>query len=204
MIDENTNAPEVKEEHEQADAPAEVSVAELHDEKPKPEKPKVVPMARLDKEIAKRKELEARLAQYEAEDDSDEAEPEVAKLAQKLERIEEKERREALEATFMKHFNTALENAPEYKDVVNVEVIKALAFNPANANKTYKQLLEEAYGNALTGRRTIETSTPRGGAKDGKVDMDLAARDAAYRREVLADPELKKQYNQGLTDRVFR
>lgn len=204
MIDETTTVPEVIEGQEQESTPAEGSVAELHQEKPRAEKPKVVPMARLDKEIAKRKDLEARLAQYETEDDADDAEPEVTKLAQKLERIEEKERREALEATFMKHFSTALENAPEYKDVVNVEVIKALAFNPANANKTYKQLIEEAYGNALTGRRTIETSTPRGGAKDGKVDMDLARKDTEYRRQVLADPELKKQYNESLTERVFR
>lgn len=205
MIDENTNAPEVKGEQEQEGAPAEVSVAELHKEPVKPEKPKVVPMARLDKEIAKRKDLEARLAQYEtAEDDDGEAEPEVTKLAKKLEQIEEKDRREALDKTFMTHFTAALENAPEYKDLVNVEVIKAMAFNPANANKTYKQLIEEAYGSALTGRRTIETSTPRGGTKDGKVDMDLASRDITYRREVLADPELKKQYNERLTDRVFR
>jgi hypothetical protein len=104
----------------------------------------------------------------------------------------------------MKHLKTALENAPEYKEVVNVEVIKALAFNPANANKTYKQLIEEAYGNAVTGRRTIETTTPRGGAKDTKVDMRRAQSDSAYRHEVLADPELRKQYNEGLTDRVFR
>jgi len=87
---------------------------------------------------------------------------------------------------------------------VNAEVIKALAFNPANANKTYKQLLEEAYGNAITGRRTVETTVPRGGAKDTKLDMQRARTDTAYRREVLADPELKKQYNEGITDRVFR
>jgi len=59
-------------------------------------------------------------------------------------------------------------------------VIKALAFNPANKNKTYSQLLDEAYGNALTGRRTIETTTPRGGAKDTKVDMQRAQSDEAF------------------------
>jgi hypothetical protein len=205
-MDDTTTAPEVIEEQptEPEAVETETTVAELHEEKPKAEKPKVVPFARLDKEIAKRKELEAKLAEYEAATDSDEEEPEVKKLAHKLEQIEEKDRRAALEATFMKHLNTALENAPEYKEVVNVEVIKALAFNPANANKTYKQLIEEAYGNAVTGRRTIETTTPRGGAKDTKVDMRRAQSDSAYRHEVLADPELRKQYNEGLTDRVFR
>ena len=71
-----------------------------------------------------------------------------------------------MEAAFATGLEKALQNAPEYRDVVNVSVIKALAFNPANANKTYRQLLEEAYGNAITGQRTVETTTPRGGAKD--------------------------------------
>jgi hypothetical protein len=104
----------------------------------------------------------------------------------------------------MQHLNKTLENSPEYKDIVNVDVIKALAFNPANANKTYKQLLDEAYGNAVTGRRTLETTTPRGGAKDTKLDVQRAKTDTEYRREVLKDPDLRKQYNEGLTDRVFR
>lgn len=207
MTEADTTVPEVKEEPttEQTPAVAEPSIAELHQEKPKAEKPKVVPMARLDKEIQKRKELEARLAEYEATTEGEEDdETDVKKLAHELEQIKEKDRRAALEAVFTKHFNDALENAPEYKDIVNVEVIKAMAFNPENANKTYKQLLDEAYGNAVTGRRTIENATPRGGAKDTKVDMDRAQSDTEYRHMVLADPELKKQYNENLTDRVFR
>jgi hypothetical protein len=206
MIEETTNVPEVIEGQEPEAEVSEPTVAELHPEKPKAEKPTAVPIARLNKEIERRKELEAKLAQYESavEEGDEEAEPEVKKLAQKLEQIEERDRAKDLDATFRTHLNKALENAPEYKDIVNVDVIKALAFNPANANKTYKQLLEEAYGNAVTGRRTIETTTPRGGAKDEKVDMQRAATDGEYRRQVLSDPELKKQYNSGLTDRIFR
>ena len=207
MDEQTTTAPEVKEEQtEQSTVESEPTVAELHEEKPKAEKPTAVPLARLNKEIERRKELEAKLAQYETavEEGDEDAEPEVKKLAQKLEQIEERDRNAKVEATFKEHLNRAIENAPEYKDIVNVDVIKALAFNPANANKTYKQLLDEAYGNAVTGRRTIETTTPRGGAKDTKLDMSRAKTDTEYRREVLADPELRKQYNEGLTDRVFR
>jgi len=190
---------------------AEPTVADLHQEVT-PEKKKVteVPIARLNKEIEKRKALENEIAELKRVLDGDDSvedvdeEPEVKKLAHKLEQIEERETRARLDATFQEHLNKALEKAPEYKAVVNVDVIKALAFNPANKNKTYSQLLDEAYGNALTGRRTIETTTPRGGAKDTKVDMQRAQSDATYRHEVLADPELKKQYNAGLTDRVFR
>jgi hypothetical protein len=206
MDEQITTAPEVIEGQEQEAEVSEPTVAELHQEKPKAEKPTAVPIARLNKEIERRKELEAKLAQYESavEEGDEEAEPEVKKLAQKLEQIEERDRNAKVEATFKEHLNRALENAPEYKDIVNVEVIKALAYNPANANKTYKQLLDEAYGNAVTGRRTIETTTPRGGAKDEKLDMKRAETDGEYRRQVLADPELKKQYNSSLTDRIFR
>lgn len=208
-------SPEVTVNTEQAEAVAEPTLADLHQtpeaEAPK-EKPKVtsVPKARLDKEIAKRKELEAELAALrgEAEEDPEvddvEDVPEVKKLAEKLERIEKNEQMSRMEKVFHENMAKTLDNNPEYKDIVNLDVIKALAFNPANANKTYKALLEEAYGNALSGRRTVETTVPRGGAKDTKVDMRRAETDTAYRREVLADPELKKQYNANITDRVFR
>jgi len=213
MTEENTNVPEVKEEQttEQPTEATEPTVAELHEEKPKAPKPTEVPFARLDKEIQRRKDAEAELKALreqieerigEAEDEDDSTE--VKKLAQKLEQIEERENRSKMETVFMQHLNKALENSPEYKDIVNVDVIKALAFNPANANKTYSQLLNEAYGNAVTGRRTIETTTPRGGAKDSKLDMQRAKNDTEYRREVLKDPELRKQYNESLTDRIFR
>jgi hypothetical protein len=206
MDEQITTAPEVIEGQEQEAAVSEPTVAELHQEEPKKEKPTAVPIARLNKEIERRKELEQKLAQYESafEEGDEEAEPEVKKLAQKLEQIEERDRNAKVEATFKEHLNRALENAPEYKDIVNVDVIKALAFNPSNSNKTYKQLLDEAYGNAVTGRRTIETTTPRGGAKDEKLDMKRTETDVEYRRQVLSDPELKKQYNSTLTDRVFR
>lgn len=189
------------------------TLADLHEDTTPAKKTVTnVPISRLNKEIQKRKELEKRLAELESnildsdtsDDDVEDAESEVKQLAQKLEQIEERDRRKQLEAVFSENLSKTLENAPEYKDVVNVEVIKQMAFNPANKNKTYKQLLEEAYGNAIVGRRTIETSTPRGGAKDSKVDVQLAQKDAEYRRKVLSDPDLRKQYNDGIENRIFR
>lgn len=192
----------------------EPTVADLHEEGTKePKETKEVssvPFKKFIKEKERRKEVERELAelrsQYEGDDDVDDVdeEPEVKKLAQKLEQIEAREIGAKKEAIFTENLNKALENSPEYKDIVNMGVLRALAFDPANSNKTYKQLLEEAYGNAVTGRRTIETTTPRGGAKDTVVDMKRAQTDSAYRHEVLADPDTRKQYNEGLTDRVFR
>lgn len=208
-------SPETTVNNEQGSVAGEPTLADLHADESTPEakdKKKVdsVPMARLNKEIQRRKDLEAELKELRGELSTDpevedvDDEPEVKKLAERLESIEKKERSAKMEVIFQTNLAKTLENAPEYKEVVNTEVIKQMAFNPANANKTYKQLLEEAYGNALTGRRTIETTLPRGGAKDTKVDMRRTQTDKEYRHAVLADPELRKQYNEGLTDRVFR
>lgn len=212
-----TTTPEVKVESEttantgQETTQEDVSVADLHQVTETLKKPDSVPLARLSKEVQRRKDAEAELKALKAQlegslDDDEEVEdvPEVKKLAQKLEQLEGDKRMADLNAVFHQNFNATLDKHPEYKDIANVEVIRQMAFNPANANKTYRQLLDEAYGNAVTGRRTIETTTPRGGAKDGALDMKRAQTDSAYRHEVLADPVLRKQYNEGLTDRVFR
>lgn len=217
---ETTTEPEVKEAPEstatdtqEPEAPAEPTVAELHEEEKTeeaPKKPDSVPLQKFIEEKRKRKELQKELdslkSEYEADPDVDNDEvddrPDVKALADKLEKFESSQLKAQRNAAFDKHFATALENVPEYTEVVNKEVIRQMAFNPANANKTYRQLLEEAYGNAISGRRTIETTTPRGGAKDSKVDIDRARTDGVYRREVLADPELRRQYNENLTDRI--
>lgn len=219
--EETTNTPEVKEESETTEnQPAaeestedtstdEPSVGELHEEESTETEKKVpdsVPKSRLDKEIKKRKELEKQLAEATKEAEEGDSEPEddskVEQLAKDLEAIKKRERQVKSEAVFSEHYDKALANNPDFKDIANKEVIKQMAFNPANKNKTYTQLLNEAYGNAIPGRKTIETTTPRGGATDTKVDMDRAQNDTEYRREVLSDPTLKKQYNEGLEKRL--
>ena len=165
-----------------------------------------IPKARLDKEIRRRKELEAKLAELESLDDDEENTPasdnQKSDLEARLEKIEAKEKSIRLNATLESNITAALENAPEFKDVVNMDVIKQMALNPANKSKTYSQLLEEAYGNALGDRRVVETTTPRGGANNEKVDIARTQRDKEYLKEVLSDPDLKKQYNQGLEHRI--
>jgi len=160
-----------------------------------------IPKARLDKEIGRRKALEAELAELRAEKDSDttvsdtDSDSEVKQLAAKLAKIEENERRASQDVKLTAALNKALENAPEYKDIANLALIKQMALNPANKAKTFPELLDEAYGNAIPGKRTTETTVPKGGTADTKVDMQRASKDTEYRREVLADPDLKKQYN---------
>lgn len=118
-----------------------------------------------------------------------------ARIEEKLRPITEKEKQAKIDSAFQVGFGKAMENMSEYKDIVNPDVIKTLSLNPNNANKTFRQLIEETYGNALGGRKTIETAVPRGGNASGELDYGRAKRDSAYFKEVMSDPVLKKQYN---------
>lgn len=124
-------------------------------------------------------------------------------VAEKMKPFDEEKSEKKKTETFNSHLDTVLENKPEFKAIINREVIKSLAFLPQNAKKTLSQLLEETYGNAIGGKRTIETTTPRGGKDPQKIDFDKARNDPEYFKEVLADPELKRQYNENLEKRVY-
>lgn len=126
------------------------------------------------------------------------------RIDKKLAPITAKEKAEKIDKAFKTAFDGAIENMPEYKEVVNPEVIKTLSLDPKNANKTFTQLIEETYGNAITGKRTIETTKPGGGKEPTEVDFDKAAKDPEYFKEVMANPDLKKKYNAKLTDRISR
>lgn len=112
----------------------------------------------------------------------------------------EEKNKEKLDKVLSDHLDKALEAMPEYSNVVNKEVVKSLAQLPQNKNKTFQQIIEETYGNSVSGRKTMETSTPRGG-KDVGINWDKV-NDPQYFKEIMANPELKKQYNEGLVSRI--
>lgn len=122
----------------------------------------------------------------------------------KLKPFEEKEKAEKFNNVFNGYFEKALDKMPEFEEVVNKDVIKTLATQPQNANKTLSQLIEETYGNALGGKRSIEKGTPRGGAEPTEVDFTKAQTDGEYFKQIMASPDLKKKYNEGLAKRVLR
>lgn len=125
-----------------------------------------------------------------------------AELASKLAPIQAKERQEKIDKAFSKAFKKALENAPEYEGIVNKEVIKTLSLDPKNADKTFNQLIEESYGHLVTGKKTIDYSSGSNRSDSSTVDMARAKSDGEYFKKVMADPVLKKQYNDGLTSRL--
>lgn len=125
----------------------------------------------------------------EARQDSDK------EVSDRLKPIEEKARQERIDSAFNTAFDAAMVNMPEFAKVVNKEVIKALTLDRKNASKTFSQIIEEAYGNAVPGKRTIETTVPGGGKEPAPLDFEKARTDGAYFNEVMADPKLKKEYN---------
>ena len=114
-----------------------------------------------------------------------------------------KEKAEKFNDAFSKQYNTALERGPEFQAIANPDVIKTLATLPQNKNKTVSQLLEETYGNALTGKRTIETTQPGGGKDPEPLDIAKAEKDINYFNEVMADPKKKAQYNEQMLRKGF-
>ncbi|MBS1516606.1 MAG: hypothetical protein JSS91_00805 [Bacteroidetes bacterium] len=124
-------------------------------------------------------------------------------LSSKLKPIQEKERAEKIDKAFTEHFSKAMESMPEYEGVVNKDVIKSLSLDPINANKTFVQIIEESYGHLVTGKRTIDHNSPQAGRSDNtEVDYDRAKKEPKYYSEIMANPVLKKKYNEGLTDRL--
>lgn len=113
------------------------------------------------------------------------------------------EKQEKFEVVFNKAYDTAMERAPEFKTMANPEVIKQLSLLPQNAKKTLSQILEETYGNALQGKRTIETTSPGGGKEPAPLDFAKAQRDTEYFKEIMANPKLKAQYNEQMIKKGF-
>jgi len=115
--------------------------------------------------------------------------------------LKEKERQEKIEVAFKKAFDHALELAPEYRDIANADAIKALSLDPRNADKTFIEIIESVYGNAISGKRSIETTTPGGGKAPESLDFARAAKDPAYFSQIMADPKLKSEYNSSIVQR---
>lgn len=121
----------------------------------------------------------------------------------RLKPLADKERAGKLDDAFNKHFSKAMEQMPEFESIVNKNVIKTLSLDPANANKTFTQLIEETYGRAVPGKRTLDTASIRAGKNDSlDVDVAKAQKDPEYFKEVLANPILKKKYNDSLIGRI--
>lgn len=125
------------------------------------------------------------------------------KAQEALAPIEERERQKRLDDAFNGAFAKAIAKLPELKDVVNPEVIKVLSLDPKNKDKTFVQIIEDTYGSAIPGKRTIEGTSPGGGKEPQPLDYFRAKKDPAYFDEVMSDPKLKAEYNKRMLEEGF-
>lgn len=107
----------------------------------------------------------------------------------------QQKQKENFDTAFANAYSSALSRAPEFASISNADVIKTLSLQPQNQGKTIPQILEETYGNAISGKRTIETTTPGGGKEPEALDYDRAVKDTEYFKEVMNNPKLKAEYN---------
>lgn len=137
------------------------------------------------------------VVRQEAEQDVEE------KVSSKLKPFEEKEKAEKIDKAFNQHFSKAMEQMPEFEKIVNKDVIKTLSLNPANSNKTFTQLIEEAYGHLVTGKRTFDSASTRAGKNDSlEVDDDRMHKDPEYFDTVMKNPLTREKYNKRMIDRI--
>lgn len=125
------------------------------------------------------------------------------KFADRLTPLEEEKRQQKIDAAFTKAFESAMVDMPEFTKVVNKDVIKTLSLDPNNKNKTFSQIIEETYGGAVPGKRTVEPTKPGGGKEPEALNIDRARKDPAYFDEVMGNPKLKKEYNDAMLKRGF-
>ena len=122
-------------------------------------------------------------------------------ISQKVKPLEEKERSKKIDELFNQTFDNVLEEMPEFKGLVQKNVIKALAMDPKNQNKKFSELFNEAYGHLVTGKRTLERTNPQSSKFDGDVDLNRAKTDTEYFKQIMSNPEAKKKYNESLISR---
>lgn len=125
------------------------------------------------------------------------------KLDEAVKPLKESAEQERISEVFQVHFSKAMESMPEYKDIVDPDVIKTLSLDPDNEDKTFSEIIEETYGKFVTGKKTMEDKTQPGGGKDPEtVDFARAKKDPEYFKTVLANPRLKAEYNKDIHKRI--
>lgn len=82
---------------------------------------------------------------------------------------------EKKDAIFEKYFKLAMDGLPEYKNIVDKAVIKTLAFDPANANTTFTDIIINRYHDVLFPKATTTpASTPQGLSFESKITPVVA------------------------------
>jgi len=99
---------------------------------------------------------------------------------------------EQAEKKFEDLYSKSLSQMPEYGGLVNKDVIKTLAFNPANSKKTLPQIIEEIYGSAVKGRKSIESTHA---SRDPEKANIVNPKDEDWDK-IENDPQTRKEWSE--------
>ena len=124
------------------------------------------------------------------------------KVSERMKPLEQERKQKDMDKIFEGIYGQALERMPEYANVIDKDTVRSLATLKENATLSLPQLIEKMYGKSISGRKTVETTTPRGGKESQEIDYNLAVKDPTYFKEIMADPNLKKKYNDNLEARL--
>lgn len=130
-----------------------------------------------------------------------EFEEKLEKAMEPAKELSAAQKKAEMDKTFDEYYDKTLEALPEFKDIANKEVIRALAFRKENANKTFQQILEDSYGHLVQGKRTFDGSKPGSGKDITEIDFEKARTDTEYFKQIMSNPTLKAKYNESLTER---
>lgn len=102
-------------------------------------------------------------------------------------------------------YGKILKSNPEMEGIVNKDVIKALAFDKSNANKSVKQIINEVYGGAIEKADLDSVSSFEKGSvatrkETTTIDFNNLSKKDFDRIE--SDPKLKEQYGEFLTSQT--
>lgn len=112
----------------------------------------------------------------------------------------EKERKHRI---FTEHFEKTIKALPDFKDIADAETVEGLTLLPENANKTFAQILEKAYGHLVKGKsKAMDSSQPGSRIEPASIDFDRAAKDSEYFKQIMADPVTRKEYNKDMAKRL--
>ena len=108
-----------------------------------------------------------------------------------------------IDRIFQENYAKTLEQLPDFKDIADPEYVKYLTLRSENADKTFAQILEKAYGNQVKGKgKTFDNPQPGGRNENTVIDFDKASKDSEYFRTLMADPATRSEYNKGLAKRL--
>lgn len=90
----------------------------------------------------------------------------------KIAKIEQERNMEKANVKFKELYAKTMKTMPEYDGIVNEDVIRALAFSSGNAKKTLPEIIEETYGAAVTGKKSIENANGSRETSTGEINLN--------------------------------